>query len=173
MNYRVEDLSSLRHMDDLMSGFVDTDEVFYGTNGNRNLNFELDPNDAEPLYVAPTNTRDMPKIDPELIKAGISTAGTLIGLASGSSKKTELDRAIKTACGKRPMIGKERKESYRMCALNVLESYGGGGRSMNNQTTTWSDDSNTQKGMSTGAIVGIGVGVLAIGTLIVLLVRKK
>ena len=33
MNYRVEDLSTLTHADDLVSGFIDPDDITYGFNG--------------------------------------------------------------------------------------------------------------------------------------------
>jgi len=166
MNYKVEDLSSLSHADDLMSGFVNPDSITYGANGRNNSSKKEQTSSAEGDVV-----------NPELVNAGINLAGEIIGLASGA-RKTELERAIKASCGRRPRIGKERKESYRTCASGVLQSSSGitsgDDRSSNNNRDNFdrnSNDDRQNQGISTGAVVGIILGVAVVGTVIVLAVK--
>ncbi len=166
MNLVVEDLSSISHADDLMSGIVNPDDLTYGASGRNNSRKEKRSSaDGEP------NT--------ELINAGINLAGEIVGLAAGA-RKTELEKAIHSSCGRRPLVGKVRKESYRTCANQVLktltytpESLDSEDKSSDSNKNTNNNSQNTSSnGISTGAIVGIVLGVLAVGTLVVVLVVK-
>ena len=119
----------------------------------------------------------MDSVDPELINAAISTTGTLIGMVG--SKKTETERTIKNVCGRRPILRKNRAQ-YTACANQVLQNLMGGfggGRAGN----TWGNQGNQggnwgqppRQGMSTGAVIGIVGGVVALGAIVVLVSRQK
>lgn len=178
MNYIVEDLSSIEHTDDLMSGFINPDEITYGIitptiNNTPNVGAP-NWNSAQP---SPTpNGFKMSDIDPELVDAAISTTGALIGMAASGSRKTEVEQQLKATCGRRPLIGKGRKEAYRNCANQALQTLMGvnsnGGRSgvNNGRNSDWNNQSG---GISTGAVIGIVAGVVAVGALIVVLANKK
>lgn len=38
-------------------------------------------------------------------------------------QRTEVDNAIRSACGKKPLIGKDKKERYEACAKRVIDAY--------------------------------------------------
>lgn len=186
MNYRVEDLSSLTHADDLLSGFIDPDDITYGVDGTKieKIPTRFD-NEGMPDLPASMKTSSsdgggfsMDNVDPELINAAISTTGTIIGMAANSSKKTELEQHLKSVCGSRPLIGKGRKEAYRACATEALQTlmgYGAGGaRGSQNYGQSGSGSyPPPRQGMSTGAVLGIVGGVVALGVVVVLVTRPK
>ncbi len=165
MNYVVEDLSALRHADDLLSGFVNPDDITYGTDGRPST--RVFKNRARHLNAS----GEKPDLS-GLVNAGIDIAGNLIGLIG--SKKTEVDRAIKTACGRKPLLEKKRA-SYRACATQVLQTMinqanAGVGDGRSQEDDNRNDNSNKPE-LSPLAIAGIILGTVAVGTAVVLIIK--
>jgi hypothetical protein len=81
-----------------------------------------------------------------------------------SSGIAQQRQAIKNACGRRPLIGRKRKEEYRQCAERVV----GGSATPYVQV----DENKTlSEGSSTSPLI-IGVGVLALGIVGFLIYKK-
>jgi hypothetical protein len=191
MNYKVEDLSTLTHADDLISGFVDPDEITYGTNGNKTPISRIPTSyDSGEMPDLPPEMRtsgsngggggfSMDDIDPELVNAAISTTGTLIGMAANSNRKSEVEQHLKATCGRRPRIGKGRKEAYRQCANQALQTLMGFNQGMGRGQGGWDNQNQggwgqpPRQGMSTGAVIGIVAGVVVVGALVVVATRPK
>jgi hypothetical protein len=183
MNVLVEDLSAIRHTDDLMSGIIDPDDITYGYNGKTEITKIPTSFDTGGMPDLPDSMKtsssggggggfSMDNIDPELINAAISTTGTLIGMAG--SKKTEVERVIKNICGRRPILRKNRPQ-YTECASRVLQDY----MMQNAPRTGWDNrNQNTwgrpqRQGLSTGAVIGIVAGGVLLTAVIVMATKKK
>jgi len=104
---------------------------------------------------------------------GVATQATQIGGAinyqrqqSGASARRQSRVA---QCGKRPLLGKRRKREYQKCIANyetsLLAPYGGG--------VVGDVNKNIEGGGSSMKFVWIGLGVVAIGAIAFLALRKK
>lgn len=184
MNYVVEDLSALQHADDLLSGFVNPDDITYGADGRpstrvfknraRHLNASgvfVDTKSVNPSSATSLTSAKKPNLS-GLVNAGIDIAGNLIGLIG--SKKTEVDRAIKTACGRKPLLEKKRA-SYRACATQVLQTMinqaNAGVSDGRSQEDDNKNDNSNKPELSPLAIAGIILGTVAVGTAVVLIIK--
>jgi len=103
-------------------------------------------------------------------KAGLLTAGVGGAVALGTAligrQRTATD--IEQVCGKKPKVGKKKKEAWQKCA----DANSGGGT----KAPITSTDNNQQQpqGMSSGAKVGLAIGgLVVVGLVIFLIARKK
>lgn len=151
----MERLSDIDIMDDrfeIYSNYIDEvdivedeeDEQIVNTVNNRSLN-----------------------IDPEDISKGIEGAGKLAGLFS----KTETEKELKLECGRKPLLGKDKKATYSACKAGFFERMNAPAPSADSRGLGYGDDED--EGMSMGVKIGIGVGVLAILGLGTYFIMKK
>lgn len=100
-----------------------------------------------------------------IVDAGADVAGALA--SSGLFSKSEQERMLKNVCGSRPLFGGDKKRKYQKCAEEFYRSLsmnaGLPPRGTTNQGVPYyAPTSPDSGGMSTGAKVAIGVGVLAL-----------
>jgi len=100
-------------------------------------------------------------VDPEMI-AGAVTA--VAGIASSiSANKSQSKQELKNRCGRKPLFKKNRGTWDKCAEQFYLGDSGGVNKSMQQQPVYLPPPPTPQKGMSTGAIVGIVLGVVALG----------
>jgi len=102
-------------------------------------------------------------------KAGLLTAGVGGAVALGTAligrQRTATD--IEQVCGKKPKLGKKKKEAWQKCA----DSNSGGGTKA--QDTNATPPPPPPQGMSKGAKVGLAIGGLVVVGLVIFLVARK
>ena len=99
-------------------------------------------------------------LTPENVAAGAQVLGAAAGLVS----KTDQQKNIKTACGRRPLIGKKRKATYQACVDSYMAA---------NSTSKMTDLSDAPpEGSSTTKIIIYSVIALVVVILVIVVVIK-
>lgn len=127
------------------------------------------------------------KVDPKLVAGAITSAAGVATSLIGN--KSELEQQIKARCGRKPWFnGKGQKDEWRDCRENFITTQqelerariaamnqqggntqqGKGGY----QQPEYRPDQD-KKGVSTLAVVGIALGVVAVGLTTYLIAKKK
>jgi len=121
-------------------------------------------------YVLPRVTITGDKPDSKTGKLGqyatpenIAIAAQLAAGAFNALGKTEQQKLIKSACGRRPLIGKQKKATYEQCVANLM----GAGR----QTSTPPPPPGMDK--TTKIIIFSAIGLVVLGLIIFLIVKLK
>ena len=121
-------------------------------------------------YVLPEVTITGDKPDSKTGKLGqyatpenIAIAAQLAAGAFNALGKTEQQKLIKSACGRRPLIGKQKKATYEQCVANLM----GAGR----QTSTPPPPPGMDK--TTKIIIYSAVGLVVLALVIFLIIKLK
>ncbi len=100
---------------------------------------------------------------PENVGAGLQVIGAILP----GMQKSDQERLIKRACGRRPLIGKGRKATYEECVSKLFAS-------MNNQGDGGKGSRTVEENRNTMLLVGaVALGLILIILLIVFLLRKN
>jgi hypothetical protein len=136
-------------------------------------------------YPSPENTFDVwsnntgagagngDKLDPEAVASAVTTI-TAVGsqlLANRDSTKQEL----RNRCGRKPLLRKNRvgEDGYDKCRETFYKELQGGGFKSQEQNDFIPPPPPPPKGLSTGAKIGIALGIVALGVGAYFLLRKK
>lgn len=103
------------------------------------------------------------KVGQYLTPENIAMAGQIAAGAFNALGKTEQQKLIKSACGRRPLIGKQKKAAYEQCVANLM----GAGRE--------STPPPPPPGMSktTKIIIYSTVGLVVLALIIFLIIKLK
>jgi hypothetical protein len=103
------------------------------------------------------------KVGQYLTPENIAMAGQIAAGAFNALGKTEQQKLIKSACGRRPLIGKQKKAAYEQCVANLM----GAGRE--------STPPPPPPGMSktTKIIIYSTVGLVVLALVIFLIIKLK
>jgi LPXTG-motif cell wall-anchored protein len=103
-----------------------------------------------------------------LLNTGIQVAAQ-IGAVRQASGAAASRRERIAACGRKPLLGRKKKEAYRKCVadLNASRAGGGGGNRSFDMPPQAPQQSNTM------TYVLIGLGVLLVGGVTIFLLRRK
>jgi LPXTG-motif cell wall-anchored protein len=102
-----------------------------------------------------------------LLNLGVQVAGAVGQARTASGAKADRQARI-AACGRRPLLGKQKKREYDQCVANAsMAQRSTGGGSTPPPSTPPPPSSNNM------TIVLIGVGLLAVGGLAYFLLKKK
>lgn len=122
-------------------------------------------------YVLPevTITGDKPeaktgKLGQYATPENIAIAAQLAAGAFNALGKSEQQKLIKSACGRRPLIGKQKKATYEQCVANLM----GAGRE---SSSTPSPPPGMDK--TTKIIIFSAIGMVVLGLIIFLVVKLK
>jgi hypothetical protein len=102
-----------------------------------------------------------------LLNTGLQATATIAGQRAASGKSAARQARI-AACGRKPLIGKKKKEAYRKCLAEAEGQGGGDTRSANFPPPPSTDEG----GNNTMMYVGIGLGVIVLGVVGFILYKK-
>jgi hypothetical protein len=100
-----------------------------------------------------------------LLQTGIQVAATIGGIRAQTGATASRQQRI-AACGRRPLLGRRRKQEYQKC---VDQLQGGGFDNRN----VFVPPPAAPQGSNTMTIVLIGLGVLLVGGVTIFLLRRK
>lgn len=156
----------------------DSFEIYLNANGGGKMLLPLMDE-----YPSPENTFDvMLGVDGEetpssrLDPSAVASAVEAVGNVAVSFKKTELEKELKVACGRKPLTNKENKRLWKECADKFYKTKGAQYASQNTsgsgsgQSPNYSSPKPTS--WSTEKKVFVGLGVVAILTVSYLVIKK-
>lgn len=103
----------------------------------------------------------------ELLQAGAQITNAVVRQRQSSGKSASRQARI-AACGRKPLFGKKKKDEYNKCLADAQAGVGAGTRSADLPPDTGASDGDNKTMM----YVGIGLGVIVLGVVGFILVRK-
>jgi hypothetical protein len=103
-----------------------------------------------------------------LLNTGLQATATIVGQRAASGKSASRQARI-AACGRKPLLGKKKKEAYRKC---VEQAQGQGAVGQRSGDVPPYIPPSDEGGSNTMMYVGIGVGVIVLGVVGFILYKK-
>lgn len=111
------------------------------------------------------NAQTGKKIGQYLTPENVAAAGQIAAGVFQSLGKTEQQKLIKQACGRRPLIGKQRKAAYQQCVANLMAG--------SSRETVPPPSEPTGLNQTTKIILFSVIGLIIIGLIVFLIIKTK